>query len=106
MNQAKYVFVVAMDVDPEKEDLFNEVYDNEHIPFLLEIPGVADHVGYGHGDGRNVDQRVDEEQQDHISDRLERDLQLVAQVGHADCAESALGLLAAGRGRFCAPLGH
>jgi hypothetical protein len=27
-------------VAPEKEDLFNEVYDQEHIPNLLELPGV------------------------------------------------------------------
>lgn len=38
---AAYLFVVSMDVDPAQEDLFNEVYDNEHIPFLLEVPGVV-----------------------------------------------------------------
>lgn len=37
---AKYVFMVSMDVAPEKEDLFNEVYDQEHIPNLLVVPGV------------------------------------------------------------------
>ena len=37
---APYLFVVSMDVDPAHEDLFNEVYDNEHIPYLLEVPGV------------------------------------------------------------------
>ena len=37
---SSYVFVVAMDVDPDHEDLFNEVYDTEHIPFLLEVDGV------------------------------------------------------------------
>jgi hypothetical protein len=37
---AKYVFVVSMDVAPEKEALFNEVYDQEHIPNLLAVPGV------------------------------------------------------------------
>jgi hypothetical protein len=36
----KYRFIVTMDVAPEKEDLFNEVYDQEHIPNLLELPGV------------------------------------------------------------------
>lgn len=35
-----YLFVVSMDVDPAYEDLFNEVYDDEHIPFLMEVPGV------------------------------------------------------------------
>lgn len=29
-----------MDVTPEKESLFNEVYDHEHIPNLLKVPGV------------------------------------------------------------------
>ena len=37
---AKYLFVVSMDVDPGKEALFNEVYDTEHIPNLLKVPGV------------------------------------------------------------------
>jgi len=36
----QYLFVVSMDVDPDKEDLFNEVYDNEHIPYLASVPGV------------------------------------------------------------------
>ncbi|MFO7853753.1 MAG: DUF4286 family protein [Paracoccaceae bacterium] len=35
-----WIFVVSMDVAPEKEDLFNEVYDTEHVPYLLEVPGV------------------------------------------------------------------
>ncbi len=38
---ANYLFVVSMDVDPDKEDLFNEVYDTEHVPLLLEVPGVV-----------------------------------------------------------------
>ncbi|MEM9140785.1 MAG: hypothetical protein AAGB15_13250, partial [Pseudomonadota bacterium] len=38
---SRYLFVVSMDVDPAHEDLFNEVYDTEHIPFLLEVPGVV-----------------------------------------------------------------
>jgi hypothetical protein len=35
-----YLFVASMDVDPEKEALFNEVYDTEHVPNLLKVPGV------------------------------------------------------------------
>jgi len=38
--KSKYLFVVSMDVDPGKEVLFNEVYDKEHIPNLLKVPGV------------------------------------------------------------------
>lgn len=37
---SKYLFVVSMDVEPEKEALFNEVYDKEHVPNLLKVPGV------------------------------------------------------------------
>ena len=29
-----------MDIDSDREALFNEVYDQEHIPFLREVPGV------------------------------------------------------------------
>ena len=36
---SKYLFVVNMDVDADKEALFNEVYDTEHIPNLLKVPG-------------------------------------------------------------------
>ena len=38
--KARFVFTASMDVDPEKEALFNEVYDTEHIPALLKVPGV------------------------------------------------------------------
>jgi len=37
---SKYLFVVSMDVAPDKEALFNEVYDREHIPNILKVPGV------------------------------------------------------------------
>ena len=36
----RYVFIASMDVAPEKEALFNEVYDREHVPNLLRVPGV------------------------------------------------------------------
>ena len=35
---SKYLFVVSMDVDPDKNKLFNEVYDTEHIPNLRSRP--------------------------------------------------------------------
>ena len=40
MSKSKYIFIVSMNVKKEFEDLFNEVYDVEHIPYLLEVPGV------------------------------------------------------------------
>ena len=38
--QSRYLFIASMDVAPEKEELFNEVYDTEHVPILLKVPGV------------------------------------------------------------------
>ena len=37
---SKYVFIASMDVAPDKEAIFNEVYDTEHIPTLMKVPGV------------------------------------------------------------------
>ena len=36
----KYVLIANMDIDPDKEDLFNEIYDTEHVPYFLTVPGV------------------------------------------------------------------
>jgi hypothetical protein len=36
----KWIFTAAMDVEPDKEALFNEVYDEEHVPTLSRVPGV------------------------------------------------------------------
>ncbi len=38
--KAKFLFFASMDVAPEKDALFNEVYDQEHVPMLLKVPGV------------------------------------------------------------------
>ena len=38
--EAKWIFTAAMDVDPEHEAIFNEVYDQEHVPILSRVPGV------------------------------------------------------------------
>ena len=40
-GKAKFLFIASMDVDAEKEALFNEVYDTEHVPELLKVPGVV-----------------------------------------------------------------
>ena len=39
--KTKYLFSVSMDVEPEKEAIFNEVYDTEHVPLILSVPGVV-----------------------------------------------------------------
>ena len=38
--QTRYLFTAAMDVQPDKEALFHEVYDREHVPSLLTVPGL------------------------------------------------------------------
>jgi hypothetical protein len=38
--RTRYLFIASMDVDADKEALFNEVYDTEHVPNLLKVPGV------------------------------------------------------------------
>ena len=38
--KTRYVFIVTMDVAPDKEALFNEVYDTEHVPYLSQVSGV------------------------------------------------------------------
>jgi hypothetical protein len=38
--RSKYLFVVSMDIDPDREALFNEIYDIEHVPNLSRVPGV------------------------------------------------------------------
>jgi len=38
--QTRYLFSAAMSVPPDKDTLFNEVYDKEHVPALLGVPGV------------------------------------------------------------------
>ena len=37
---SRFLFSASMDVEPGKEALFHEVYDREHVPSLLTVPGV------------------------------------------------------------------
>ena len=37
---SKYLMIASMDVDPDHEAVFNEVYDKEHVPLLSEVPGI------------------------------------------------------------------
>lgn len=39
-GKAKYLMIASMDIDPEHEALFNDVYDKEHVPNLSKVPGV------------------------------------------------------------------
>jgi len=39
-GKPRYLMIASMDVDPEHEAIFNEVYDKEHVPNLSKVPGV------------------------------------------------------------------
>jgi len=49
MAKAKYLMIASMDVDPEHEAIFNEVYDREHVPNLSKVPGVLGIKRYQRG---------------------------------------------------------
>ena len=42
--RTRYIFIASLDVDPDKEALFNELYDTEHVPLLRKVPGVLSAV--------------------------------------------------------------
>lgn len=50
-----FLMVAGMDVRPEHEDLFNDVYDTEHVPYLAAVPGVQFAVRYS---GRALDMAI------------------------------------------------
>jgi hypothetical protein len=37
---SRYLFSASMDVTADREALFHEVYDTEHVPLILTVPGV------------------------------------------------------------------
>lgn len=36
----RYLFIASMDVEPGKETLMSEVYDQDHLPSIASVPGV------------------------------------------------------------------
>ena len=45
-HSTPYIFWVMMDVERHREALFNELYDTEHVPLLLKLPGCVNVVRY------------------------------------------------------------
>jgi hypothetical protein len=39
-TRAPYIYMVQMDIPAEHEADFNRVYDTEHVPEILKVPGV------------------------------------------------------------------
>jgi hypothetical protein len=48
-GKTPYVFWVMMDVERHREALFNELYDKEHLPLLMKLPGAVNAVRYRTG---------------------------------------------------------
>ena len=44
--RSKYLFIASMDVNRDREALFNEVYDTEHCPLLDKVPGMISVTRY------------------------------------------------------------
>jgi hypothetical protein len=42
----RHVYTAAMSIAADREALFNDVYDDEHIPELRKVPGVIDVLRY------------------------------------------------------------
>ena len=45
-EEGGYLFFAFMGIEPEHEAVFNEVYNTEHIPDLLKVPGVRSVTRY------------------------------------------------------------
>ena len=45
-GKTQYVFWVMMDIEPHREALFNDLYDNEHLPRLMKLDGAINAVRY------------------------------------------------------------
>jgi hypothetical protein len=41
-----YIYVVQMDIPQHLEADFNRIYDEEHVPTILKVPGVRSCVRY------------------------------------------------------------
>ena len=43
---ADYIYLVQMDIPNEKEEEFNRIYDTQHVPNIVKVPGVHGCVRY------------------------------------------------------------
>ena len=43
---ANYMYLVQMDIHAELEDDFNRIYDTQHVPNILTVPGVHSCIRY------------------------------------------------------------
>jgi hypothetical protein len=48
----KFIWISMMDIPPDKEDLFNRIYSEEHLPEIAKVPGVLGFRRYVRVEGR------------------------------------------------------
>lgn len=41
MTNENFYLAVQMDIQPEKEEIFHQIYREEHMRFMLEVPGIT-----------------------------------------------------------------
>jgi len=41
-DTAPYCMMITFEIAPEDEAEFNDIYDNDHVPTIMKLPGVAE----------------------------------------------------------------
>ena len=41
-DTAPYCMMITFEIAPEDEAQFNDIYDNDHIPTIMQLPGVVE----------------------------------------------------------------
>jgi len=71
MKNPRFLLIVATDVESEMEEEFNEWYEKEHIPELLEIPGVLGAHRYISMNGTPKYFTIYEHENEHVREKEE-----------------------------------
>jgi hypothetical protein len=58
VGPAPFCMMITFEVAPEDEAQFNDVYDNEHVPNILEVDGVLEVVRFTSSRGRTSMKRM------------------------------------------------
>jgi hypothetical protein len=43
---APYSMIITFEIDPKDEAEFNDIYDNDHIPTILQLPGLVEVIRF------------------------------------------------------------
>ncbi|MCA3070400.1 MAG: hypothetical protein ING90_04850 [Rhodocyclaceae bacterium] len=42
IGEAPYCMMITFEIDPKDEAEFNDIYDNDHVPNIMKLPGVTE----------------------------------------------------------------